>query len=680
LPGGPDSISQNAYDSFALLESLFANASVGLAVLDRDLRFLCVNHQLAEWDGLPVVEHFGRPLRDVLPRIAPSIEPLFNGVLHSGEPIIDLELTLPQPDGGTGRVTWLLSGYPLRGAGGDLEGVGIVLIDLTERKREEERLRASLREEQAERRAAERLADRLNRLQSVTAALSRAATPGEVADVILGQGIPAVRASAGAVLLLSEDGTSLEVARQRGYPRDLAQEGSRFPASPGTPLGDAVQMGRPLWVSSPEEMERVYGPEVRGAMENPSVAVVPLRIDGHVMGVLGLSFAAEQTFQESDCAFMETLAGQCAHALRRAQLYEEARREIARREEAESALRVSEERHRVLVESGILAVAAFNIDGRFIEGNESFLRMIGFTAEEMAEGLARWDELTPPEGAERNRQAVEELRVWGRCRPYEKEFVRRDGSRSWALCCATMLNDAGEGVAYFVDVTERKRTEAEAAAENGRLNQRMEEAAALNRRMQAAVVEAHHRVKNSLQILSAMAEMQVDESSETVPSEALRRVSRHIRALATVHDILTRSARREEESQSLSAREALGKLLPLLEPMSRGRAMESEIADIPLTVKQSTSLAVLINELVSNAVKHGQGTIRVEFSAANGTADLSVLDEGPGFPAGFDSRKAAHMGLELIDGLAQWDLRGVASYENRPEGGGRVRIRFPLNP
>jgi two-component system sensor histidine kinase TctE len=95
-------------------------------------------------------------------------------------------------------------------------------------------------------------------------------------------------------------------------------------------------------------------------------------------------------------------------------------------------------------------------------------------------------------------------------------------------------------------------------------------------------------------------------------------------------------------------------------------------------VRDGASLALLVSETISNAVKHGQGDIEVRLIVSGKTALLEICDDGPGFPPGFDWRRSASTGLGLIDSTGRHDLRGTISFENRAEGGARVAITFPL--
>ena len=143
------------------------------------------------------------------------------------------------------------------------------------------------------------------------------------------------------------------------------------------------------------------------------------------------------------------------------------------------------------------------------------------------------------------------------------------------------------------------------------------------------MIETHHRVKNNLQIIAAMVDMLLMDEQETVSSEELRRLSGHIRALAAVHDILTQKSRDEGETDLVSARAVLDKLLGLMEGTSQGRRIVSSLAEQELPAKQSTSLALITNELVSNAIKYGRGDIQVKLFRENGHAVLEVCVTAP---------------------------------------------------
>jgi PAS domain S-box-containing protein len=133
---------------------------------------------------------------------------------------------------------------------------------------------------------------------------------------------------------------------------------------------------------------------------------------------------------------------------------------ILDRDRSSLALRESEARLRRAIAIETVGVIFFKTDGTITETNDAFLRMSGYSREDTEQGLVRWDTMTPPEWMPHSLRAVEEFEATGRTTPYEKEYIRKDGSRWWALFAATQLNEA-EGVEFIIDITDRKQAEVE---------------------------------------------------------------------------------------------------------------------------------------------------------------------------------------------------------------------------
>lgn len=133
-------------------------------------------------------------------------------------------------------------------------------------------------------------------------------------------------------------------------------------------------------------------------------------------------------------------------------------RDVTAHREAEEELRESEERLRQALEIETVGVIFFKTEGSITDANEAFLRMSGYSREDLAEGMLRWDDMTPPEWMPDSLKAVEEFLATGRTTPYEKEYIRKDGSRWWALFAAKRLGEV-EGVEFVIDITESKRAE-----------------------------------------------------------------------------------------------------------------------------------------------------------------------------------------------------------------------------
>jgi len=119
-----------------------------------------------------------------------------------------------------------------------------------------------------------------------------------------------------------------------------------------------------------------------------------------------------------------------------------------------------EARLRRLVDSNVQGVMFWNRNGDVIEANDAFLRVAGFTREDLEAGRIDWAAMTPPEYAELDRRGLAELAATGVCTPIEKEYLRKDGSRVPVMLGAATFEDSpDEGVCFVLDITARKRAE-----------------------------------------------------------------------------------------------------------------------------------------------------------------------------------------------------------------------------
>jgi len=123
-------------------------------------------------------------------------------------------------------------------------------------------------------------------------------------------------------------------------------------------------------------------------------------------------------------------------------------------------LKERETRIRRLVDANIVGIYVADIEGRIFEANDAFLHILGYDRDDLASGRVRRTELTPPEWRERDERALAELRSTGSFQPFEKEYFRKDGSRVPVLVGVALFEQGGEeGVAFVLDLTERKRAE-----------------------------------------------------------------------------------------------------------------------------------------------------------------------------------------------------------------------------
>ncbi|KJC56422.1 hypothetical protein UP10_34745 [Bradyrhizobium sp. LTSPM299] len=134
--------------------------------------------------------------------------------------------------------------------------------------------------------------------------------------------------------------------------------------------------------------------------------------------------------------------------------------DVTERKRAEDALRESEAKIRRLVDSNIIGIFVWDFDGRILEANDEFLRIVSYDREDLVSGRIRWADLTPPDWRDRNNARIDQQKNSGRFEPFEKEFTRKDGSRVPILIGGATFEEGGsQGVAFVLDLTERKRVE-----------------------------------------------------------------------------------------------------------------------------------------------------------------------------------------------------------------------------
>jgi PAS domain S-box-containing protein len=134
--------------------------------------------------------------------------------------------------------------------------------------------------------------------------------------------------------------------------------------------------------------------------------------------------------------------------------------DVTERKRAEEGLRESEAKIRRLVDSNIIGIFIWDFDGRILEANEAFLDIVGYDHEDLVAGRIRWTDLTPSEWLDRDTQLIQEHKVTGTLHPFEKEYFRKDGSHVPVLIGVATFEESGnQGVAFVLDLTERKRAE-----------------------------------------------------------------------------------------------------------------------------------------------------------------------------------------------------------------------------
>ncbi|MBI4958327.1 MAG: PAS domain S-box protein [Desulfovibrio sp.] len=191
--------------------------------------------------------------------------------------------------------------------------------------------------------------------------------------------------------------------------------------------------------------------------------------------------------------------------------------------------------------------------------------------------------------------------------------------------------------------------------------------------------EIHHRVKNNLQIISSLLNLQEEGIHHPAALDALTVCRGRVNAMAAIHEQLYQ----ERNLASIDAASYLKQFLPRLIAAYKGEkniSLTFNVSSVSLLVDQAIPFGLIVNELVTNAMKHAfrgreSGTLEVSVSQANGTATLVVMDNGVGIPESVTLQTASTLGLQIITMLAR-QLKGEVAVES--DGGTCVRLQFPL--
>lgn len=187
--------------------------------------------------------------------------------------------------------------------------------------------------------------------------------------------------------------------------------------------------------------------------------------------------------------------------------------------------------------------------------------------------------------------------------------------------------------------------------------------------------EVHHRVKNSLQLVRTLLQLQARSASEETRLQ-LEEAAGRIMTIGAVHQRLYEGGSVSETDAAAYLRALTSDMQAMLADRAAGRIIVVEAAPLPLPADQITPLGLITSELVTNAIKHGSGDVRVRLQPLGDGLQVMVDDEGPGFADGFDPRRSGGLGMRLIVALAKGDPAGAVVVDRSvPHGRVRVTLR-----
>jgi PAS domain S-box-containing protein len=367
-----------------------------------------------------------------------------------------------------------------------------------------------------------------------------------------------------------------------------------------------------------------------------SMLCVPLIKQARLIGMLYLEHRqASHVFTPERFGVLKLLASQAAISLENARLYAD--------------LQEREARIRRLVDANIVGIFLWSVDGRIIESNDAFLRTVGYDRDDLVAGRMHWTELTPPEWNDRDRRAVEEVAATGTAQPYEKEYFRKDGSRVPVLIGGAMFEPGtAQGVAYVLDLSERKRAEAGARESERRYREIQTELAHANRvaTMGQLTASIAHEVRQPITaaVTNAHAALRWLGGEPADFAEAQQALARIVNDGNRASDVIERIRALIKKAPRRQDRVDINDAIRAIVGLTRGEALKNdvsvrvELADgLPAIEGDRVELQQVIMNLIINAVEAMSGASKgprellvMTERGAEGGVLVTIKDSGPG--------------------------------------------------
>jgi PAS domain S-box-containing protein len=403
-----------------------------------------------------------------------------------------------------------------------------------------------------------------------------------------------------------------------------------------------------------------------------------------------------KTWLIGDAAIAVTIVAGAALALARL----EARRRRKATEEnvhLQSDLEEREQKIRSLVDANIIGIIIWDLGGRILEANDAFLRMVGYDREDLAAGRVHWTSLTPPEWRERDARTMAELELTGTVQPFEKQYSRRDGSRVPVLIGGTMFEEGrNQGVAFVLDLSERKRAEAEARESERRYRDIQMELAHANRvaTMGQLTASIAHEVNQPIAaaVTNAQAALRWLGARPPDLEEVRQALARIVRDANRAGDVIGRIRGLVKKApawtNSVDMNEAVRDVIELVsgEAVKNGVSLQTELGKgLPLIKGDRVQLQQVVLNLIINAVQAvstvADGAREVLISTAEAEPSgvlVAVKDSGPGLAAAsldrlFDAFYTTKpgglgMGLSICRSILEAHEGRLWVSANRPRG------------
>ncbi|MBW4675502.1 MAG: PAS domain S-box protein [Desmonostoc geniculatum HA4340-LM1] len=345
--------------------------------------------------------------------------------------------------------------------------------------------------------------------------------------------------------------------------------------------------------------------------------------------------------------------------------------EITQRQRIEEALRESEQRFRSAFDQAAVGIAHVAIDGRWLLVNQRLCDILGYTLQELQ--LRTFQDITHPDDLEADLKYIDEI-LADRILTYsmEKRFFCKDTSIVWVNLTVALMRESSGERKYFIsvieDISDRKHSQ--------------EQIKASLLEKEVLLKEIYHRVKNNLQVISSLLNLQSAYIKDKHDLAIFQQSQQRIASIALIHEKLYQSQDLARINFREYTRDLVGSLLTAYEVNEDAIVVQINIdEDVLLGLDTAIPCSLIIHELVSNSLKYAfpagrNGSIYIELNQSDDNNFLLIVsDDGIGLPPDFDLQKMASLGLQLVDALT-YQLAGTINIKG--DRGVECQLTFPF--
>ena len=338
---------------------------------------------------------------------------------------------------------------------------------------------------------------------------------------------------------------------------------------------------------------------------------------------------------------------------------------------AESELSESRQLLANAIDHAPIGMVLVQPNGAFYRVNQAYCTITGYSEKEL---MAKdFQDITHPDDHDIGPDVIKKL-LDGKIdkAQLEKRYIRKDGRIIDVVMNTTLLKSEDGSPLYFFtqaqDITKRKA-----------LAQNLEDSL---RDKETLLKEIHHRVKNNMQMIQSILNLQIEKTELAENKEPLLESINRIRVMSLVHENLYRSSNLADINLKEYFSDFLGQLSNAFNLVEKKIELQQDIAHLPLSIDTIITCGLIVNELVTNAIKYGfeqrvEGTISVDLKEVGNNIELKVSDDGGGFKEEIDVNNSDTLGLRIVQILAEGQLDGIISVVNN--NGVTFTILFPFH-